>query len=360
MKIDVSNIDREQFNVKESVIAGESCSLVFPKKIGAIWDRSNLILRSSIWNSEGELISAGYRKFFNWDEQPSLVKIPYETKKLKFLEKIDGSLLSVSKYKGQLIVRTRGTSDAEDLGTGGEIELFMSKYPLAFQFEEETAPYSRIFEWTTPNNRIVIDYGSDPELWLTGKIFHSDYSYEQQEILDKEAARLGVKRPKTYQFDTIDQMISTVEAFKNIEGVCVYFNRGQDIRKVKGADYLMKHRFKSNATFDNTLALFVGFGRPSFKDFEFKLIEMFDYECYSMVRGFASKICDSYREVQTIIASMERFVAEVRLLPSRKEQADKIIQSYGNTNRSGFVFGLLDNKPIDDDGIKKLIFQVNK
>jgi hypothetical protein len=50
----------------------------------------------------------------------------------------------------------------------------------------------------------------------------------------------------------------------------------------------------------------------------------------------------------------------LRSLPSRKEQAQLVISSYGETNRAAFVFKILDNRPLGKDEYKKLLFQVLK
>jgi hypothetical protein len=58
---------------------------------------------------------------------------------------------------------------------------------------------------------------------------------------------------------------------------------------------------------------------------------------------------------------MRNFVnTKVRNLPTRKEQAMVILNSYGETNRSGYLFKILDNKPLENDDYKKLLFQILK
>lgn len=354
-------IDVEAFTITKGSIAGEEVSLITPKTMWCNWKESDLVLRSSIWNKDGDLISAGYKKFFNWAEHPAIDPLPISDKGYIFTEKIDGSCLIVSKYKGELIIRTRGTFSATKMANGNEVDYLINKYPKAFSFERDTPPFSRIFEWTTPTNKIVLDYGSDPELWLTGIIFHDDYSYEYQEHLDQIAVDLGVKRPKTYKFDTLAEMQDTVHAFKGIEGVCTYYNNGQSIRKVKGVEYLAKHRFKSMVSMETTIDLYFQYGQPDFKAFETLLITEFDYECYEMVRGFASKIAEAKKEVVKIIEHMRSFVTGLTTRGlSRKDMAQEIIQAYGSTNRASFAFTILDNREIKEDGIKKLIYQCLK
>lgn len=93
MKINLLDIDTESFVIRDVQIAGETCYLVFPKHIGCKWTKQNLIFRSSVWNSEGELISASFKKFFNWGEKPELAYTPFSLKAnggCQILEKLDG------------------------------------------------------------------------------------------------------------------------------------------------------------------------------------------------------------------------------------------------------------------------------
>ena len=160
MKIDIEkDIDRESFMVHEHIIAGEVVTLVQPKSIGAKWNKNNLHFRSSVWNYEGELISASFPKFFNWGEQPDLSPVPNSLKNATVVEKLDGSTLIVSKYKGQYILRTRGTVDASTMANGHELELFKEKFLKSLTHDTpDTWNVSILFEWVSPINKIVLNY----------------------------------------------------------------------------------------------------------------------------------------------------------------------------------------------------------
>jgi hypothetical protein len=360
MKYDLSTIDQNQFNVVPHLIAGETCFLVTPQRIGVEWNQTNKVLRSSVWNSNGELISAGFAKFVNWGEKPENFPTPNTLHGCTIVEKLDGSLFIVSKYKGQFIIRTRGTVDASKLDNGHEVELFKQKHALVLNHDmSETWDHSILFEWTTPTNRIVIDYGSEPSWKLIGLVYHDDYSMAVQDTLDFVAMKLNLDRPETFTFRSTEDLIASVEQWKGKEGVCVYSKNGQEIHKVKGQQYLRCHYFKSNATFENTVDLFFEFGQPSYQDFQSKLVEVFDWECANMVLGFTSTICDGFKEVNSIVSYMKEFVEPMKSL-SRKEAAQKIIGSYSTTNRASYCFQLLDGKELDKDALKKLLYQVTK
>jgi hypothetical protein len=363
MNYDLSTIDQNQFFVVPHLIAGETVYLVTPQRIGVNWTKENSIFRSSVWNSNGELISGGYKKFVNWGEKPENFPTPNTLHGCTVVEKLDGSLLIVSKYQGQYIIRTRGTVDASKLDNGHEIELFKQQHSLVLNHDNSaTWDHSILFEWTTPTNRIVIDYGAEPSWKLIGLVYHDDYSLAGQDTLDFVANQLNLERPETFTFRSTEELIASVEQWKGKEGVCVYSKSGQEIHKVKGQQYLFLHRMKESlSSIDKVIDVWFSIGKPDYQKFETYITNQFDYELWQQIRGEASKICDAYKQVVQIIDGMKVFVDKTLVpMPTRRQQAERVKSSYGITNRASFVFALLDGKPLDSEQEKKLLYQCLK
>jgi hypothetical protein len=362
MKINLELIDRDSFNINTHSLNGESVYLVTPKHLGVIWNRENRIFRSSLWNSNGELISASYPKFFNWGERSDISPTPNSLIGCSIVEKLDGSLLCLTKYRGEVILRTRGTVDARKLNNGFELESFqpiLDRLLRIYESNGDTWKFSLLFEWLSPSNVIVLRYGDQPQFRLIGGIDHKDYSLFSQNILDNIADTFGVDRPKRFTFTSIENLLTQVRDWKGMEGVCVYSKDGQEIHKIKGEEYLKLHAFKENVSLENTVDLFCSFGYPSYPDFEKKLVETFDYECFDMVRGFASQVVDAFKTVKEIESGMIRFVEPLKGIP-RKDAALKILSDYGETNRASFAFLLLDGKTLGVGEYKKLLWQCLK
>lgn len=380
MKVDLSLIDQEQFMIHDHMIGDELVTLVQPRHIGAVWDGINDIFRSSVWDKDGNLISASYKKFVNWGEKPHIYPVPASLSGAHLMEKIDGSTLIFSRWKGATIVRTRGTVDARLQDNGQEIDFLTQKYSKFIEYLEssDSCDASFIFEWTSPTNQIVINYGFEPNMVLTGIVYHKDYTYATQWSLNEWAKTFDLPRPKTYNYDSIEEMKASVEAFKGVEGVCVYFHDDQKILKVKGAQYLYLHRAKSEiSSIEKVMDVYLGRffetgAAPTYEEFFAYLETTFDHEIACMARGHVSNICDAMKEVDKIVEGMKNFAAScgttliagraVTLNPkqTRSLAAQKIIQAYGNTSRSSFVFKLLDGKKFVADDYKKLLFQVLK
>jgi hypothetical protein len=370
MKVDLQSVDLTQFYVNEHVLNGETVYLVIPQQIGAKWTKENKVFRSSVWDSNGELISAGFPKFTNWGEAPEVFPLPTSLKNCTIMEKIDGSLLIVSKWKGCYILRTRGTIDATQLENGHELEIF--KQTILPIIDKFAAPYtsekSWLFEWTSPLQKIILNCGDVPEWCLVGAVYHDNYSLETQDVLDSWAKQYGFKRPATYTFSTIEDLLANVDQWKGKEGVCVYSNNGQSIHKVKSAWYLALHHMKSElASKDKVIDVWFSFGKPGYTEFYGRVSSQFDHELAEQIRGDISNICDAYKEVEKIVEGMNRFVKDTCLLLGnpkdkkiRGQMAGKVLSSYGQTNRANFVFKLLDGKQLNDEDLKKLLWQILK
>lgn len=359
MKIQFEDYDFTDFMVKEGVFCGEWSKLITPNHIGTKFTQRNKIFRSSIWSMDGQLLSAGLPKFVNFSENPDNFPIPLTIDNCSFVEKVDGSLTCIDYFNGQLSMRTRGTFSIDTMENKSDFELCLSKYPKIIEWLKQNSNYTLLCEITTPNLKIVIDYGDQPDFWLVGAINKNDYSLMSQSNLDALGLELGVKRPESFSFNSIEELLKVVSAWIGREGLCLYSKKDQEIHKIKAEVYLKLHRFKENATLDNTVELFVEYGCPSYQEFEHKLQSQFDYECWNMIRGFASTVCDGYKEVLKIVEHMKTFVEPLKSLP-RKSAAEKILGAYGETNRKSFCFNLLDNRKLDGEAIKKLMFQVLK
>lgn len=358
MKID---LEKEGFVVRPSIIAGETCYLIFPSHIGAPWDKYNLKFRSVIQNAAGENISCGHSKFFNINEKPDLYPDPASHKDWVIEDKLDGSLIIVSRYKDALIVRTRGVVSVESHETGEEImdlirHYSIDKNPLLNQ------EYSLLFEHITPFLPIVIHYDK-PELVLLDIIRHKDYFYMSKSFCDGVAKEIGVRRPQYYTFDSIEEIVKTCETLKGREGFVLSYNNNQNRIKLKSSEYLCAHRMKSEiGSIDKVIDLYFVLNRPSYEEFEKYINSKFDFEIFSICRGHVSIICDGMKEVENLVSYMKNFVAPLSPLKrvSRKDAATAIMQAYGQTNRSGMAFKLLDGKQLDDEDYKKLLYQIIK
>lgn len=341
-------IKEENFSRSFAFVGTDRCELITPVNMGCEWVSENLLFRSSMWNADGLLISASFKKFFNWGEKPSITPPPEDLRDCTVVEKLDGSTLIVSKYKGELIVRTRGTFDARKLENGGEIEdVLFKKYPKAFDNGYiNSEGFSLLYEWCTPSNIIVLKY-SEPLLFLTGAVRHDNYCLLQQEELDQIAKEIEVGRPKYYSFSDSKELIDKISQEVGMEGVCVYYNGGQNILKVKSEEYLRLHRLKGVLNSEKAvLDYWYQLKTPSKEDFLALIESNTDWEtknrCSETVDLIFSSLVLMDKELDEIACFVRDNIINHNL--SRAEAA-RLIMSNIDRSWCSAAFNLLDGKP---------------
>jgi hypothetical protein len=342
--------DPEQFKIKEVNIAGDECLLITPKQIGVKWTEDNKWFRSSIWRkSDLYPVSLGFRKFTNLGEQPNFEPLD-ENSKFLAITKVDGSCLITSKYKGNLIVRTRGTIDASTLDNGFEIEFLKKKYPKVFDNRIlDREDISLIYEWTTPTNRIVLNESDEPALTLIGAVYHEDYKYLRQEALNLFSIELQVPRPHSFDMN-LENLKTYLETETSIEGVVLYSEDGQTLKKIKTSRYLyLHHIFTGIKTYENFVNLWASFGCKELDEFQKELGNRFDWELVTSFKPFLDRLHVEYEKLKLLLTEIENFVNTFNFKQlSRKQQADMILEKY--QNKSAIAFSILDNKkqkPLD-------------
>ena len=365
MKINFQDYDLAEFLVKEGNFCGVPSKLIIPNHIGTKFTQTNKIFRSSVWDLCGNLLSASYFKFVNFGENPDNFPVPLSLDNTTIVDKIDGSACIIDVINDRISMRTRGVFDINGMENANDFHFCLDKYPKIVTWLQANSNYSLITEITTPNLRIVIRYGDDPDFWLTGAINKDDYSLMPQAELNKLALELGLKRPSEYTFSSITDLLENVEKWVGKEGVCLYSSDGQSIWKVKSADYLVKHRLKDElGNFEKVVDFYAQEGFPQFSEFQARVAVLVDWETATEIVGDISRCVDAYKEVSKIIDGMQKFVNDT-LLPmgnpqvkaDRAKIAKHVISAYGITNRATFIFKLLDSKPLEKDDKKKLLYQ---
>jgi hypothetical protein len=347
--------DPQQFHIKEI----DNKILIHRKEAGVKWDDKNKYFRSSVWDKKtGKLISAGFRAFTNYGEQPDFEPLSEDTS-VKAVIKRDGSLLCVSMFKNELIIRTRGTIDATKLQNGFEIEFLKKKYPKAFDNHFiDSEMYTLLYEWTTPTNRIVLQESEEPTLWLIGAINHSNYRYCDQSNLDNYAKEFGVERPETYGITLdggINNLKKQIEPLKDIEGVVIYDNmHGQTLKKIKTLRYLELHKvFTGIKSVDHLFDLFVEYGCTNRENFEALLATNFDWELVTTLKPLTDELYQKWQDIKNKLNCIMLYFNNPDFIElDRKGKAKKINEYF--SGYTGIAFAMLDGKELPPEKLWKI------
>lgn len=133
------------------------------------WNQFYMETRGTVIDIEREeLVSCPYRKFFNIGQKPEvdfnlvMEKIEH-AKHVTIRDKKDGSMIACSKYRDNLVITTPGSFSSEQSKWARKLletynPKFVQQIPNGLTF---------LFEAIYPENRIVVDYGNEQNLYLT-------------------------------------------------------------------------------------------------------------------------------------------------------------------------------------------------
>lgn len=337
----------EEFIIREFDFHGEKLTLVNPLHAGINWTADNLHFRSSIWDKDGYLVSAGFKKFFNLNEKPDIEPWDGNLEGAECVTKLDGSLLIVSPYRGKNIIRTRGSFDYSKQPNADEVEYFIKKGQLKLGRPYMEEGYSYLFEWQSPKHQIVIKH-TKPVLSLIGIVDHWHYSYSSQKSLTTHCELFGGSRPTVHRFTNKEHLLNEVLAFSDLEGVCLYYNNGQSIRKIKSTWYLKLHAFKSECSVKSVTQLYLENKRPSKVEFREIIESTFDYECLVMATPMIESLYkEAVAPVEEATKHILQFCEDNKNLEQKDFATKLIAMNLGQTDLAAIGFSY--RKGIDYD-----------
>lgn len=189
-------------------------------------------------------ICRGFYRFFNYGEYAS--NINWNTAKVQ--EKVDGSLIRMYKYKGQVCVATSGNIDAFDstlntpwitkgIDTYGALVEYITQGDTSYIKDG----YTYFFELTSPYNRVVVPHNESTLTFIT---VMDNNTGEESFVCDTPFTSVKV-------FDFEVEMHNVIQMAEHLpfteEGYVVVDNNFNRI-KVKSPAYLAVHRLKGESS----------------------------------------------------------------------------------------------------------------
>ena len=217
--------------------------------------------RGLTFTPSGKVVIRGFEKFFNYKQMDvdyykelyseefikkySEIDLTDENVKLNFYEKLDGSLILISQYKGRLIASTTSSSN-------NPYTKIVLKHFNSLPIKKDLIKYLKAtnqtlaFELISPLNQIVVKYDVEDYV-LIGAINNKSGIRKTQQSLDIIAKRFKFSRPTVYNM-TLKEIFNTLSTMENIEGFVLENTHGK----------LLK--FKADSWFELKEAMDVFFG----------------------------------------------------------------------------------------------------
>lgn len=209
------------------------------------WTGLTLNARGTIYNSKtGQIVARAFPKFFN-EFEPEAANINWNQEIVSVATKADGSLgIFYVDEDGQLSIATRGSFYSEQAVKA--TEMIRTKYSHTL-FGNVTP----LFEIIYPENRIVLDYGTEEKLVLlavlnlNGDAMDHAFCEEYAEACGFELAK---QHPDKYNW-TRQQFVDYVNALPwTEEGLVIRFADNTSV-KVKSPEYMRVAKARANLNY---------------------------------------------------------------------------------------------------------------
>lgn len=212
---------------------------------GIVFDEDTMDPVSFPFYKFGNVSEGAYVDVIDWKAHPYV------------LEKVDGSLIKVSKLDGKLLISTNGTILASEANIpefiGFEPKTFLDLFywTLGKMFPEFSdgwfeglfeEGYTYMFELCTNYNRVVVPY-PDPTVYFIG--VRNNRTFAESYIMDHPLSKT-FPVPKAYEFGSFDECIATAKALPWDSEGYVVTSRDFKRNKVKSLAYLSCHHLCNN------------------------------------------------------------------------------------------------------------------
>lgn len=211
-----------------------------------VQEARGIIFRKSDW----KCMRRAFDKFFNYGEA-NVATLGW-ARGVSVQEKIDGTLVSAWMDRNDLWhLSTNGNIDIKDAPTGDV------KYPTFYDIFLEAIHHNAdffmpfqssmcyTFELVSPVNRVVVPY-ENFELYLIGMRDMRTLQEMGANYLAHEAKILGVKRPKIYEMNSLEEVIEAAQKLPWDEEGYVVCDKNFNRIKVKSPQYLIAHYGRNN------------------------------------------------------------------------------------------------------------------
>ena len=280
-----------------------------------VWNEWTLACRGLIMDNDYKIVARPFRKFFNLGEFENQ-EIPNES--FEVYEKMDGSLGILYWLENKPHIATRGSFASEQSQVA--TEMLHTQYAEVIPLLDTSKTY--LFEIIYPENRIVLDYGSEHKLVLLA-IVDTETGFEN------ELQNIGFETAKHYDgLKDLSKLKQLEEA--NKEGFVIKYKNGYRI-KVKFDEYQRIHRIVTQVSTLNIWE-YLKEGQDLLP-----ILDRVPDEFYDWVKAIHAKLLENFAEIEA------QAKQDFKILEDRKTTA----LYFQNCKFPAVMFKMLDEQPHD-------------
>jgi RNA ligase len=206
------------------------------------------------FGKDGKLLARPFHKFFNIGERQRPEEIDWSQPHV-VLDKLDGSMVHSCLLGGELTFMTR-------MGATAQAQLaasHMDENVLRLSRQMIASGMTAMFEFTSPDNRIVIAYDKPAISLLAIREIESG-RYLTHSELSAMAARFGVPLVGVVAAaGSMKEFVNQARELEEIEGYVIAFDDGHRL-KLKTGYYALRHKALSGIAFEKNILAWVAEG----------------------------------------------------------------------------------------------------
>lgn len=300
-------------------------------------DPRRLECRGIKFARNGEIMARPFRKFFNLGEKQQPHEIDLGRAHV-VLEKLDGSMIHPAILNGELVLMTRmGVTDHANLAARRFLPLGRYADFMRWMLDLD---YTPLFEFTAPDNRIVVPY-MESALTLLGARHLRTGANVPLGDLEEMARPFSVPVVRRYTgAAALDMLVEHTRALQGVEGYVVRFEDDGHAIKIKADEYVMRHRAKSDLdSRRKVIDVILASGQDD-------LALVLDESDGAELLEFADQV---NREIDSLAASVQRVIDEATGVDRKTFAVERV----GVLPRAlqGVAFSMLDGKCSAREGV---------
>lgn len=321
-------ISLRQHPEKPLVIANYTAKAMYEN----VWNEVTIECRGLVYDSSNRVVARPMRKFFNWGQVD--INLPLNHPVL-VMDKVDGSLIHFTNDDEYgFVIGSRGSFTSEQAqwatnwmaqGTGrhGKVREWM---------ESRNSEWTYCFEAVYPENRIVLDYGEDRELFLLGLRHIGSGDYLPAKLWPGLIA-------SRMEYNTVGEALAAPPR-KNAEGLVV-ISLNQDLMfKIKQEDYVKLHKVVTGLTRKKVWEAIQD------HDLYEKILNVLPDEFADWFKKVEEELYDQHTDMFIpTLKEYGRVMTELSI--NGKETRRDFAAAVADKENKSLLFTLYDDKPID-------------
>ena len=209
--------------------------------------------RGLVFDASGKIVCRPFHKFFNVNEREETQELALKDRKIVSLQpKMDGTMISWFNLDGTWIPKTKKAFERPEIDGALATPEYLSG-SVTRLLSALGKEYTATFEYTSPTNRIVVDY-KEPHLTLLAVRHNVSGEYLPYNVLKTFAEDAGCRLVESLDKQGIDSLLSQArtKTTSDFEGWVALFDSGERV-KIKTIGYLRAHKLLGGLTLKNVL-----------------------------------------------------------------------------------------------------------